>query len=122
MTELFFRQQGSGKPLVLLHGNGEDSSYFSQQIAWFSRAWRVIAIDTRGHGRSPRGDAPFTLAQFAEDLHAFLEREGLRRIQLLGFSDGANVALLFSLRYPQYVEKLVLNGANLSPGGVRLRT
>lgn len=113
---------GQGFPLVMLHGNGEDHTYFKHQIGPFSEWYQVIAPDTRGHGRSPRGRAPFTLDQFAEDLKAFLDSREIRRCHLLGFSDGANIALLFALNYPEYVEKLVLNGADLYPSGVRLST
>lgn len=61
-------EAGEGFPLVLLHGNGEDHTYFKRQMGPFSQHFRVIAVDTRGHGESPRGTAPFTLEQFAEDL------------------------------------------------------
>lgn len=117
--ELYYREAGSGMPLVLLHGNGESGEYFRPQVEYFSASYRVIVVDTRGHGKSPRGEAPFTLAQFAEDLKAFLDRLGITRCILLGFSDGANIALLFALRYPGYLEKLILNGADLSPTGVK---
>ena len=113
---------GQGFPLVLLHGNGEDHTYFKRQMGPFSERYQVFALDTRGHGRSPRGTAPFTLEQFAEDLKAFLDSREIRRCHLLGFSDGANIALLFALKYPDYVEKLVLNGADLYPAGVKLST
>lgn len=117
--ELYYEERGSGFPLLLLHGNGEEHGYFAAQLAYFSRHFRVIAVDTRGHGRSPRGDGPFTLVRFADDLHAFLLEKGIRRLHLLGFSDGANIALLFALRHGEMVEKLVLNGGNLSPAGIR---
>lgn len=116
---LYTREAGTGQPLVLLHGNGEDGSYFEAQIACFSSRYHVIAVDTRGHGQTPRGDAPFTLEQFAEDLKAFLDQRGLLDIFLLGFSDGGNIALLFALKYPEYIKKLILNGANLTPAGVK---
>ena len=106
---------GQGFPLVMLHGNGEDHTYFKHQIGPFSEWYQVIAPDTRGHGRSPRGRAPFTLDQFAEDLKAFLDSREIRRCHLLGFSDGANIALLFALNYPE-------NGADLYPSGVKLST
>lgn len=116
---LHYEQRGQGVPLVLLHGNGEDGRYFVRQMDCFSRWYRVIALDTRGHGKSPRGSAPFTLEQFAQDLKDTLDELGLNRVLLLGFSDGANIALIFTLRWPQYVEKLVLNGGNLDPRGVK---
>ena len=117
--QLHYTETGTGEPLVLLHGNGEDGSYFVHQIAFFSQRYRVIAVDTRGHGKSPRGSAPFTIRQFTEDLYAFLEERGLERVDLLGFSDGANIALVFALRHPERVKRLILNGANLDPAGVR---
>ena len=118
--QLYSIQKGTGTPMVLLHGNGESSAYFSHQIDYFSRNYRVAAVDTRGHGKSPRGEGVFTLNRFVEDLKQFLDENGFRKIILLGFSDGGNIALLFALKYPEYLEKLILNGANLSPSGVRL--
>ena len=85
---LHYIEQGEGFPLILLHGNGEDHTYFKRQMEPFADHFRVIAVDTRGHGESPRG----------------------------------NVALLFALKYPDRVERLILNGANLDPCGVKLKT
>lgn len=116
--KLNFVEQGEGFPLVMLHGNGEDYTYFKRQMEPFSQHYRVIVVETRGHGQSPRGEAPFTLEQFSEDLKCFLDEQGIDRCHLLGFSDGGNIAMLFSLKYPQYVEKLVLNGANMWPEGL----
>lgn len=116
--ELYYTERGEGFPLILLHGNGGSSDYFAAQIEAFSATYRVIAIDTRGHGRSPRGTKPFTLVQFAEDLKAFMDAHGIAKAHILGFSDGGNIALLFALRYPHMVEKLIVNGADLSPKGV----
>lgn len=117
--ELHCEETGGGEPLVLLHGNGEDGTYFAHQIAHFSQRFRVLALDTRGHGKSPRGEAPFTIRQFARDLLAFLDARGIERAHLLGFSDGGNIALVFALAHPERVGKLVLNGANLNTRGVK---
>lgn len=112
-------EQGSGEPLILLHGNGEDGSYFAHQMEPFSRHFRVIALDTRGHGKTPRGEAPFTIRQFAEDLHGFMDAHGIDRADLLGFSDGGNIAMVFALTHPERVNRLILNGANLDASGVK---
>ena len=116
---LHFVEKGRGKPLILLHGNGADGSYFEHQIDCFSADYRVIAIDTRGHGQSPRGEKPFTIVQFAEDLHDFMDENGIDQAILLGFSDGGNIALTFALKYPDRVEKMIIDGANLFPSGVK---
>ena len=117
--QLNYIEKGSGEPLILLHGNGEDNTYFVHQIEYFSKAYRVLALDTRGHGKSPRGTAPFTIRQFAEDLQGFLDQQGISKAHILGFSDGGNIALTFALRYPERVDRLILNGANLFPAGVK---
>lgn len=118
---LYYQERGEGIPLVLLHGNGENGSYFSHQMEYFSRQYRVIAVDTRGHGKSPRGTAPFIMAQFAEDLKGLLEELGIESLILLGFSDGANIAMKFALRYPEMLRALILNGGNLNARGIKGR-
>lgn len=115
-------ERGAGTPLVLLHGNGEDHGYFIHQIEYFSRSHRVLALDTRGHGASPRGTAPFTIRQFAVDLAAFFSELELEPAAVLGFSDGANIALQFTLDHPELVRALILNGGNLDPRGVKRGT
>ena len=112
-------EKGEGFPLILLHGNGEDNTYFEHQIEPFARHFHVIAIDTRGHGKTPRGDAPFTIWQFADDLLAFMNAHSIAKAHILGFSDGGNIAMVFALTHPERVEKLILNGANLDASGVK---
>ena len=114
-----FIEQGTGFPLILLHGNGEDCSYFTHQMEPFAQYFRVIAIDTRGHGQTPRGKAPFTIRQFAEDLLTFMDQHNIGKAHILGFSDGGNIAMLFAMAHPERVEKLILNGANLDASGVK---
>lgn len=117
-----FIEKGSGQPLILLHGNGESSEYFAGQIDVFARYYHVYAPDTRGQGRTPRGVAPFTIRQFADDLLSFMDARGIRRAHLLGFSDGGNIALVFAIKNPERVDRLVLCGANLDARGVRRST
>jgi pimeloyl-ACP methyl ester carboxylesterase len=118
-VRLNYIECGSGYPLILLHGNGEDCSYFEHQMAPLSERFRVIALDTRGHGKSPRGEGEFSIRRFAEDLRDFMDAHSISRAHILGFSDGANIALEFSLRWPERVGKLILNGGNLRPWGVK---
>lgn len=112
-------EKGSGEPLILLHGNGENHTYFVQQIEHFAQNYRVLALDTRGHGETPRGQAPFSIRQFAEDLLGFMDERNIEKSHILGFSDGGNIAMQFALDHPERVEKLILNGANLDPKGVK---
>lgn len=116
--KLHYTDCGEGEVLILLHGNNEENSIFIHQIAYFSKKYRVIAIDTRGHGKSPRGTKPFTIRQFAEDLYEFMNEHEIKKAHILGFSDGGNIAIIFALRYPEMVGRLILNGANLTEDGI----
>lgn len=114
----YYKEKGEGSTLILLHGNGENCETFSYQLEELSKYFRVIALDTRGHGKTPRGNAPFTLSQFTDDLNGFMQEKGIEKADILGFSDGGNIAIGFALRYPEKVNRLILNGANLSPSGL----
>ncbi len=121
MIDLFYTEMGAehgGVPMILLHGNGGNSSAFFYVFYHFAKTRHVIALDTRGHGRSPKGDAPFTLVQFAQDLKQFMDGRGIEKSDLVGYSDGGNIAMLFAMRYPQMVNSMVLNGANMFPAGL----
>lgn len=118
--KLYYQEEGNGEPLILLHGNGEDSFYFKNQIDYFQSRYHVIALDTRGHGKSPRGDAPFTIEQFSCDLYEFMQMHQILNAVILGFSDGANIAMKFAMKHPDMVKALILNGGNLNPAGVKL--
>lgn len=119
--KISYTESGAGEPLILLHGNSESGEYFKNQIAEFSKYFRVICPDTRGHGKTERGRATFTINQFAEDLNGFMEEIGVVRAHILGFSDGANIALTFAIRFPEKTGKLIADGANLFPGGLKAR-
>jgi pimeloyl-ACP methyl ester carboxylesterase len=115
----FYIEKGQGPAILLLHGNGENCRYFEHQIEAFAPYFHVYALDTRGHGQTPRGDAPFTIRQFADDLLAFMDEHRIEKAHLLGFSDGGNIAMVFALKYPERVDRLILNGANLNAAGVK---
>lgn len=115
----FYIEKGNGDSIIFLHGNGENSDYFQNQIDVFAKWYHVYAIDTRGHGKTPRGDKPFTIRQFSEDLLCFMDEHHIEKAHLLGFSDGGNIAMIFAMQHPERVDRLILNGANLNAEGVR---
>ena len=117
----FYVEKGQGDPIILMHGNGEDCSIFNGQIDVFAQHYHVYALDTRGHGQTPRGDKSFTIRQFADDLLGFMDKHQIEKAHVLGFSDGGNIAMIFALRYPERVDRLILNGANLDTTGVKRR-
>ena len=118
----YYVEKGQGRPLILLHGNGENCDYFRGQTEEFSSYYHVYAIDTRGHGKTPKGDMPFTISRFADDLLGFMDEHNISSAHILGFSDGGNTAMIFALRHPERVDRLILNGANMDPKGIKRST
>lgn len=116
----YFPADPQAPTLILLHGNGEDHTYFVKQIPAFSPHFRLVLMDTRGQGQSTGGDGELNFSVFAADLLALMDHLQIAKAHLLGFSDGGNLALTFALAHPERVQSLILNGANLNPGGVKL--
>ena len=78
--------------IVLLHGGLGSAEDFAPLLPRLQAHFRILAIDTRGHGRSTRGDVPLTYAQTADDARQIIEAVGLRQFHLFGFSDGGVTA------------------------------
>lgn len=115
--EIYYESYGQGSPLFLLHGNNEQINSFREQIEPLSRHFKVIALDTRGQGKSINNKvSPYTYEQFAKDLSTVMDSLSIEKASLLGWSDGGNTALIFALMHPKKVEKIVVMGANLFPG------
>ncbi len=112
---LYYETYGSGSPLLLIHGNGESIAEFKGQIGDFARQHRVIAMDSRGHGRSELGTTPLTYEGMTEDVNALLEQLRLDHVKVLGQSDGGIIGLLLAIRHPDKVGMLAVMGANLEP-------
>lgn len=116
---LYYESRGQGPAVVLLHGGGGDiHSSFDAQIDFLAVRHQVIAVDQRGHGRSPDVAGPLTYAAMTEDTATLLRQLRVARADLVGFSDGANIALMLAIRYPDLVRRVVASGANLDPQGL----
>jgi 3-oxoadipate enol-lactonase len=98
---------GSGRPLVLVHGLGEDHRAWRKVLPGLALGRRVIAYDIRGHGETTLGEADGTLTQLAGDLVALLDTLGLDRVDVCGFSLGGTVALRAAIDAPDRVRRLV---------------
>ena len=107
---IYYEVHGShgGAPLVLLHGGGSTiDSNFGRILPLLARTRRVIALEEQGHGRSSDRDQPFTFEGSADDVAGLLRHLNVPQADLLGFSNGASVALQVAIRHPQLVRKLV---------------
>jgi pimeloyl-ACP methyl ester carboxylesterase len=97
-----------GVPLVLLHGGGSTIEVtFSRVLPVFAGSRRVIAVEEQGHGRTTDRDAPVRFESSADDVAALLGYLKVDKADILGFSNGASVALQVAIRHPQLVRKLV---------------
>src|SRR5690349_7933174 len=104
---LYYRQEGQGEPLIILHGLLGSSDNWRAMSKRLARHFAVYSLDLRNHGHSPHA-AEMNYTVMAEDIHEFIEAYGLSRCLLLGHSVGAKVAMQFAATYPDEVEKLVV--------------
>ncbi|MFE0149676.1 alpha/beta fold hydrolase [Nonomuraea sp. NPDC059007] len=111
MNGIFWTDQGSGRPLVLLHGGFLDHHMWDDQIPVFAAGHRVIAPDARGHGRSANAAEPY---RQTDDLAALLRRLGAWPATLVGVSMGAGIAVDTAIEHPDLVSAVVVSGAGTS--------
>lgn len=109
-----------GESLLLLHGNNDNLNYFEKQFIDFSKYYKLIAIDTRGHGKSDDINPSFDFEDLSKDVLDIIDYLEIEKANILGFSDGANLALTFAKNWPERVEKLILNSQNKNIGQIKL--
>ena len=117
---LHYEKAGEGRPLILLHGNGESSAIFDAAIPRLSERFTVYAIDSRGHGQSSPV-AEYHYADMAQDVADFIRLLGLERPIVYGFSDGGILALLLAIRQPEMIGGIIGSGVNVRPDGLKRR-
>src|SRR5829696_3714774 len=114
--ELYYEIHGEGPPLVLVMGIGYDSSLWTlQQVPALSTRFRVVLLDNRDAGRSSRADAPYTIADMADDVAGLLDALDIQRTHLLGLSMGSMIGMEFALRHAARLDRLVLAGPGAAP-------
>jgi pimeloyl-ACP methyl ester carboxylesterase len=117
---IYYEIYGSGQPLLLLHGGNQAISAFIEQIGVFSQQYMVIAVDTRGQGKSKDfSTGALTYRLFADDMKQLLDSLKIKKANIVGWSDGGITGLIMAMKYPAYVNKLAVMGANLFPQAVK---
>jgi 3-oxoadipate enol-lactonase len=101
-------EAGSGPAVLLLHGLGWDHSLWNPAVELFAPRHRMIAADTRGHGETDKPDGPYDMEMFARDYSALADALGLKRLCVIGLSQGGMVAQKLALLRPDLVSALVL--------------
>ena len=115
-SKLYVQVFGSGRPVLFLHGGLHHfDNNFARQRDEFARSYRVIGVDQRGHGRSPDDGRPFRYDEMAEDTAEVIRLLRLGPVDVVGHSDGGNVALILARTHPELVRRVVVSGANLRP-------
>lgn len=104
---VWYEEQGSGDPLILIHGGAVDSRFFEQNVGPLAEHFRVIATDLWGHGRTADRDGAFSLASFSADVAGLIERVAGGSAHVLGHSIGSTVALDLAIRRPELVRQLI---------------
>ena len=116
---IWHAEYGSGPPVLLLHGGLANADYWGRLVPFLvAHGRRVIVMDSRGHGRSTRSAAPFGYDLMADDALALLDALHLRRVDLVGWSDGGIVGLDLAMRHPDRLRHLFAFGANADPSGL----
>ncbi|MDQ0466129.1 pimeloyl-ACP methyl ester carboxylesterase [Caulobacter ginsengisoli] len=117
-ARIWFASYGDGPPVILLHGGLGHSGNFAHQIPVLVEASRrVIVVDSRGHGRSTRDERPYSYDLMAADLVAVMDHLGIDRAPLVGWSDGACIALALARQAPERVAGVFFFGCNVDPSG-----
>ena len=111
--KLYYEIYGKGKPLLLLHGNNSSMNSFSNQLDILSKKYMVICLDSRGQGKSSANDTKLTYELMAEDVNTFLDKMLLKSVNILGWSDGGNIALILAMQHPDKVNKMAVMGTVL---------
>lgn len=109
---IYYEIYGEGEPLLLLHGNGGSISGFMYQIPELSKHFKVIAVDSRAQGRSTDSDQEITYALMASDMSELIDKLGLGKVNVVGWSDGGNTGLELAYAHPEKTMKIVALGAN----------
>jgi len=116
--KLYYEISGEGPALLFLHGGLSSSADFEKNIPDFSKFYKVIAFDRRGHGKSHDNSDPFTYAAMAEETKAVLDFLRIDSAFVLGYSDGGVVEYHLASKYPAVVRKLIAVGANSRVDGM----
>src|SRR6201995_3922139 len=119
--KMYTEVYGRDKPLLLIHGNGGSIAAFSNTIPYFSKKYKVIAVDSRAHGKTVDPSDSLSFEQMADDFAGLLDKMHIDSAYVIGWSDGGINAILLAMRHPDKVIKFAATGANLTPDSLGLQ-
>jgi pimeloyl-ACP methyl ester carboxylesterase len=116
--KIWYATYGKSEPVLLLHGGLANSNYWGDQVPELARKYRVIVMDSRGHGRSTHDDRPYGYDLMASDVMGLMDFLKLPKVAIVGWSDGAIIGLDIAIHHPERLTKLFAFAANSDPSGV----
>ncbi len=114
---LYYEEHGHGQPLVFIHGLGSSTKDWESQVPEFSKSYRVVTFDLRGHGQSDKPAGPYQIPILAVDLAGLFQALNIPSAHLVGLSLGGAVAFQFAIDYPAKVKTLTIVNSGPSLGG-----
>ncbi len=117
-AEIWYGVYGSGEPVIMLHGGLANSDYWGYQVPELAKRYQVVVIDSRGHGRSTRDTNDFTYDLMSSDVIAVMDRLNVSKADIVGWSDGAIIALKLAIGSPDRISGVFAFGANSDPSGM----
>jgi pimeloyl-ACP methyl ester carboxylesterase len=117
--KIWYATFGHGAPVILLHGGLANSNYWGLLVRALAPRYRVIVMDSRGHGRSSRDARPYGYDLMASDVLALMDYLKIDKAALVGWSDGGIIGLDIALHHPERLTKLFAFAANSDPSGVK---
>ena len=119
-ARIWYATYGSGPPVILLHGGlGHSGNWGYQVPALVSSGYRAVVIDSRGHGRSTGDGRPYAYELMAADVAAVMDALHLEQAGLVGWSDGAVIALILASKVPTRVAGVFFFACNMDPSGAK---
>jgi pimeloyl-ACP methyl ester carboxylesterase len=116
---LWYAEIGHGAPVILVHGGLANSDYWGLQVRALAPSYRVIVLDSRGHGRSSRSSAPIGYDLMASDVIALMDYLHIGKAAIVGWSDGAIIGLDLAIHHPERIARVYAFAANSNPQGVK---
>jgi pimeloyl-ACP methyl ester carboxylesterase len=117
-ARIWYTSFGAGPPVILLHGGLGHSGNWGKQVPdLVAVGHRVVVIDSRGHGRSTRDARPFSYDLMATDVRAVMDRAGIDRAALVGWSDGAIISLILADKAPERIAGVFFFACKMDPSG-----
>lgn len=117
--EIYYAEYGAGQPVILLHGGLANSDYWGLLIPALVPHYRVIVMDSRGHGRSTRDAQPYGYDLMAKDVVGLMDFLKIAKADIVGWSDGAIIGLDLAMNFPDRIDRVFSFAANSTTAGLK---